>query len=173
MSAGHVANMSPTFPTKAATAALPPSCHLRHHHRSAAPVLLNMLLLPLMPRRCQTVARAAKPATAGLLPTCRLTTAAMLLPHCCCHCCHAADALLLPPPRCCQCAVPSRCHTAATTAQLPLLPPVIGHGLILLLSITKWRISLNSQSPVYVGDELTLLDLLNLLPEGTDSNPEV
>jgi hypothetical protein len=49
---------------------------------------------------------------------------------------------------------------------------VIGHGLMLLLSIAKWRDLLNSQLLVYVGDEQTPLDLLNLLPEGTDSDPD-
>jgi hypothetical protein len=49
---------------------------------------------------------------------------------------------------------------------------VIGHGLMLLLSIAKWRDWLNSQLPVYVGDEQTPSDLLNLLPEGTDSDPD-
>jgi hypothetical protein len=51
--------------------------------------------------------------------------------------------------------------------------PVIGHGLMLLLSIAKWRNSLNSRSPVYVGDKQTPPDLLNLLPEGTDLDPDV
>ncbi len=50
---------------------------------------------------------------------------------------------------------------------------VIGHGLILLLSITKWRDLLNIQSLVYVGDKQTPPDLLDLLPEGTDSDPDV
>ncbi len=50
---------------------------------------------------------------------------------------------------------------------------VIGHGLMLSLSIAKWRDLLNSQSPVYVGDKQTPPDPLNLLPEGTDSDPEV
>ncbi len=50
---------------------------------------------------------------------------------------------------------------------------VIGHGLTLLLSIAKWRNLLNSQSPVYVGDKQTPPDLLNLLPEGTDLDPDV
>ncbi len=50
---------------------------------------------------------------------------------------------------------------------------VIGHGLMLLLSIAKWRNLLNSQSPVYVGDKQTPPDLLNLLPEGIDSDPDV
>jgi hypothetical protein len=50
---------------------------------------------------------------------------------------------------------------------------VIGHGLMLLLSTAKWHDLLNSQSPVYVGDELTPPDLLNLLPEGTDLDPDV
>jgi hypothetical protein len=49
----------------------------------------------------------------------------------------------------------------------------IGHGLMLTLSIAKWRDSLNSQSPVYVGDEQTPPDPLNLLPEGTDSDPDI
>jgi hypothetical protein len=42
---------------------------------------------------------------------------------------------------------------------------------MLLLSIAKWRDLLNSQSLVYVGDEQTPPDPLNLLPEGTDSDP--
>ncbi len=50
---------------------------------------------------------------------------------------------------------------------------VIGHGLMLLLCISKWRDSLNSQSLVYVGDKQTPPDLLNLLPEGTDSDPDI
>jgi hypothetical protein len=44
---------------------------------------------------------------------------------------------------------------------------------MLLLSIAKWHNLLNSQSPVYVGDEQTPPDLLNLLPEGIDSDPDV
>ena len=44
---------------------------------------------------------------------------------------------------------------------------------MLLLSIAKWRNLLNSQLSVYVGDEQTPLDLLNLLPKGTDSDPDV
>jgi hypothetical protein len=50
---------------------------------------------------------------------------------------------------------------------------VIGHGLMLLLSIAKWRYLLNSQSPVYDGDRQAPPDLLNLLLEGTDSDPDV
>jgi hypothetical protein len=50
---------------------------------------------------------------------------------------------------------------------------VIGHGLMLLLSIAKWRDLLNSQPPVYVGDKQTAPDLLNLLPEGIDLDPDV
>jgi hypothetical protein len=50
---------------------------------------------------------------------------------------------------------------------------VIGHGLMLSLSIAKWRDSLNSQLPVYVGDRQAPPDLLNLLPEGADSDPDV
>ncbi len=50
---------------------------------------------------------------------------------------------------------------------------VIGRGLMLLLSIAKWRDLLNSQSPVYVGDRQAPPDLLNLLPEGTDLDPDV
>jgi hypothetical protein len=49
---------------------------------------------------------------------------------------------------------------------------VIGHGLMLLLSITEWRNSLNSQSLVYDGDRQAPPDLLNLLPEGTDLDPD-
>jgi hypothetical protein len=44
---------------------------------------------------------------------------------------------------------------------------------MLLLSIAKWRDSLNSQLLVYVGDKQTPPDLLNLLPEGTDLDPDV
>ncbi len=44
---------------------------------------------------------------------------------------------------------------------------------MLSLSITKLRNSLNSRSPVYVGDEQTPPDLLNLLPEGTELDPDV
>jgi hypothetical protein len=50
---------------------------------------------------------------------------------------------------------------------------VIGHGLMLSLSVAKWCNLLNSQSLVYVGDEQTPPDLLNLLPEGTDLDPDV
>ncbi len=49
---------------------------------------------------------------------------------------------------------------------------VIGHGLMLLLSIAKWRNSLNSHLPVYDGDRQAPPDLSNLLPEGTDSDPD-
>jgi hypothetical protein len=49
---------------------------------------------------------------------------------------------------------------------------VIGHGSILLLSIAKWRDLLNSQLPVYNGDRQASPDLLNLLPEGTDLDPD-
>ncbi len=48
------------------------------------------------------------------------------------------------------------------------LMDVIGHGLMLLLSIAKQRDLLNSQSPVYVGDRQAPPDLFNLLLEGTD-----
>jgi hypothetical protein len=50
---------------------------------------------------------------------------------------------------------------------------VIGHGLMLTLSIAKWSDLLNSQLPVYVGDRQALPDLLNLLPEGTDLDPDI
>ncbi len=50
---------------------------------------------------------------------------------------------------------------------------VIGHGLVLLFSIAKWRDLLNSQSLVYVGDRQVPPDLLNLLPERTDSDPDI
>jgi hypothetical protein len=43
---------------------------------------------------------------------------------------------------------------------------------MLSLSITKWRNWLNIQSPVYDGDRQTPPDLLNLLPEGTDLDPD-
>jgi hypothetical protein len=38
--------------------------------------------------------------------------------------------------------------------------------------MAKWRDLLNSQSPVYDGDRQAPPDLLNLLLEGTDSNPD-
>jgi hypothetical protein len=43
---------------------------------------------------------------------------------------------------------------------------------MLLLSITKWHDLLNSQSLVYDGDRQAPPDLLNLLPEGTDLDPD-
>jgi hypothetical protein len=49
---------------------------------------------------------------------------------------------------------------------------VICHGSMLSLSIAKWCDFLNSQSPVYDGDRQAPLDLLNLLPKGTDSDPD-
>jgi hypothetical protein len=49
---------------------------------------------------------------------------------------------------------------------------VIGHGLMLLLSIAKWHDLRNSQSPVNDGDRQTPTDLSNLLPEGTDPDPD-
>jgi hypothetical protein len=49
---------------------------------------------------------------------------------------------------------------------------VIGHGLMLSLSIAKWHDSLNSQLLVYDGDRQAPLDLLNLLPEGKDLDPD-
>jgi hypothetical protein len=44
---------------------------------------------------------------------------------------------------------------------------------MLLLSIAKWHDSLNSQSLVYDGDRQAPPDLLNLLPEGTDLDPDI
>ena len=49
---------------------------------------------------------------------------------------------------------------------------VIGHGLMLLLSIAKWRNLLNSQMLVYDGDRQAPPDPLNLLLEGIDSDPD-
>ncbi len=49
---------------------------------------------------------------------------------------------------------------------------VIVHGLMLLLSMAKWRNLLNSQSLVYDGDRQAPPDLLNLLPEETDLDPD-
>jgi hypothetical protein len=43
---------------------------------------------------------------------------------------------------------------------------------MLLLSIAKWRDLLNIQLPVYDSDRQALPDLLNLLPEGTDLDPD-
>jgi hypothetical protein len=45
---------------------------------------------------------------------------------------------------------------------------VIGHGLMLSLSIAKLRNFLNSQLLVYNGDRQAPPDLSNLLLEGTD-----
>jgi hypothetical protein len=44
---------------------------------------------------------------------------------------------------------------------------------MLSLSIAKWCNLLNSQLPVYVGDKQTPPDLLNLLPEGIDLDPDL
>jgi hypothetical protein len=44
---------------------------------------------------------------------------------------------------------------------------------MLSLSIAKWCDSLNNQSPVYVGDRQAPPDLLNLLLEGTDLDPDI
>ncbi len=43
---------------------------------------------------------------------------------------------------------------------------------MLLFSIVKWRDSLNSQLPVYDGDRQAPPDHSNLLPEGTDPDPD-
>jgi hypothetical protein len=43
---------------------------------------------------------------------------------------------------------------------------------VLLLSIAKWHNSLTSQLLVYNGDRPAPLGLLNLLPEGADSDPD-
>ncbi len=43
---------------------------------------------------------------------------------------------------------------------------------MLLLSIAKWCDLLNSQLPVYDGDRQAPPDLLNLLPEGKDLDPD-
>jgi hypothetical protein len=43
---------------------------------------------------------------------------------------------------------------------------------VLLLIIAKWCNLLNSQSLVYDGDRQAPPDLLNLLPEETDSDPD-
>ncbi len=43
---------------------------------------------------------------------------------------------------------------------------------MLSLSIAKWRDSLNSQLLVYDGDRQAPPDFLNLLPEGTDLDPD-
>ncbi len=50
---------------------------------------------------------------------------------------------------------------------------VIGHGLMLSLSIAKWCNLLNSQLLVYDGDRQAPPDLLNLLPERIDSDPDI
>jgi hypothetical protein len=50
---------------------------------------------------------------------------------------------------------------------------VIDHGLMLSLSIAKWRNLLNSQSLVYNCDRQAPPDLSNLLPEGTDLDPDI
>jgi hypothetical protein len=43
---------------------------------------------------------------------------------------------------------------------------------MLLLSIPKWPNSLNGQSLVYDGDRQAPPDVSNLLPEGTDLDPD-
>jgi hypothetical protein len=43
---------------------------------------------------------------------------------------------------------------------------------VLWLSIPKWRDLLNSQLLVYDGDRQAQSDLLNLLPEETDLDPD-
>jgi hypothetical protein len=43
---------------------------------------------------------------------------------------------------------------------------------MLLLSIAKRHDLLNSQSLVYDGDRQAPLDILNLLPDGTESDPD-
>jgi hypothetical protein len=43
---------------------------------------------------------------------------------------------------------------------------------LLLLIFTKWHNLLNSQLLVYAGDRQAPLDLSNLLPEETDSDPD-
>jgi hypothetical protein len=43
---------------------------------------------------------------------------------------------------------------------------------VLLLNIAKWRNLLNSQLLVYAGNRQAPLDLLNLLPEETDLDPD-
>jgi hypothetical protein len=43
---------------------------------------------------------------------------------------------------------------------------------MLSLGIAKWRDLLNSQSLVYDGDRQEPPDLSNLLPEGTDPDPD-
>ncbi len=50
---------------------------------------------------------------------------------------------------------------------------VIGHCLMLSLSIAKWRNSLNSQLLVYNCDRQAPPDLMNLLPEEADLDPDV
>ncbi len=49
---------------------------------------------------------------------------------------------------------------------------IIGHGLMPSFSFAKWCDSLNSQSLVYDGDRQAPPDLSNLLPEGTDLDPD-
>ncbi len=61
------------------------------------------------------------------------------------------------------------CSSAGALAQCKT---VIGHGSMLSLSIAKWCNLLNSQSLVYDGDRQAPQDLLNLLPEGTDLDPD-
>jgi hypothetical protein len=48
----------------------------------------------------------------------------------------------------------------------------MGHGFMLFLSIARWRNSLNSQLLAYDGDRQAPLGLSNLLPEGTDLDPD-
>jgi hypothetical protein len=50
---------------------------------------------------------------------------------------------------------------------------VIGHGLMLLLSIARWHNFLNSQLLVYDGYRQAPPNLMKLLPEGTDLDPDI
>jgi hypothetical protein len=61
---------------------------------------------------------------------------------------------------------------AEATAEAKAKAAVIGHGLMLLLSIAKWPDLLNSQLLVYDDDRQAPPDLSNLLLEGTDLDPD-
>jgi hypothetical protein len=62
-----------------------------------------------------------------------------------------------------------RCAAAAAAASRGC---VIGHGIVLLLSIAKWHDLLISQLPVNDGNRQAPPDLSNLLPKGTDLDPD-
>jgi hypothetical protein len=72
-----------------------------------------------------------------------------------------------------KCSLTPPANVSPTNDSSPFNPlSVIGHGLMLLLSIAKWHNLLDSRLLVNDGDRQAPLDLSNLLPKGTDSDPD-